>query len=119
MSVFKLNFPASPKTTRRKIIECSDQDFVIVPDFLPIEVVRRKVAKYEPTEILRDGEPLNNIVNCHYRKFDKISIGGIEKIERKAANKRYAFAESFYLITKPEGIDLYSFAAWVNSLKPL
>ena len=115
MSVFKLNFTASPKTTRRKIIECSDQNFVIVPDFLPIEVIRREVAKYD------NGHFINYTQNLLYyqrSRIDKISDELIKKIAQKAITD-FPSHETFFLITKPKNADFNRFVGWVNSLKPL
>lgn len=115
MSVFKLNFTASPKTARRRIIECSDQDFVIVPDFLPIEVIRREVAKYD------NGHFINYTQNLLYyqrSRIDKISDELIKKIAQKAITD-FPSHETFFLITKPKEASFNSFCGWVNELKPL
>jgi hypothetical protein len=116
MSIFKLLFNPTPNRTKRIICDCSDVDFIIVPDFLPIEVLRRKAVKYVPTQMLFDGYTLPNVMFCHDAILRYITDETIAQIERKAI-RRFPLAESFYLITKPEGIDLHSFAAWVNSLK--
>lgn len=113
MSVFKLNF-TTDRTARRRIIECSDQDFVIMPDFLPIEVIRRK--KY-------DGGTFNlnytqNLLYYHRATIDKITDELIKKIAQKATTD-FPFNEFFYLITKPKNADFNRFVGWVNSLKPL
>ena len=79
MSVFKLAFAPLTNATRRKIIECSDMDFVIVPDFLPIEVIRRK--KY-------DGGSFNlnytqNLLYYQRATIDKITDEIIVKLRLK------------------------------------
>lgn len=114
MSLYQLRLNPTDNRSIKTLQKCSDIDFIVVPAFMDIEKLRRVVAKYAPTEILSDGELLNRIVYAHSKSIDGVNIKNIEKAAYK---KRYAVYFDFYLITKPEGIDLHSFAAWVNSLK--
>ena len=86
MSVFKLQFTPLSNATRRKIIECSDQDFVIVPYFLPIEVIRRKVAKYDNEFFVNYTQ---NLLYYQRSRIDKISDELIKKIAQKGNNINY------------------------------
>ena len=89
-------------------------DFVIMPDFLPIEVIRRK--KY-------DGGSFNlnytqNLLYYQRATIDKITDSKIDKMAEKAWQE-FPKHNTFYLITKPKNADFNRFVGWVNSLKPL
>lgn len=114
MSVFKLNPSTDQNSTKSKIVKNSDTDFVIITAYIGEGKLRRLLTAYKPMEILPSGYPLDNVAYSHHGQMSldaRFALNVIKRIEQKTCY-------DFYLVTKPEGVTLQSFAIWLNNLTP-